>query len=186
MNYSFPTIGAPTQPLSFGASMPATNSMMPPMSGMAMNYGPAPVAPTTVVPAPPPAGVQMPSFSPVGSVGASNPLAPLGGLTQDKLDTFDARNGLGKMMWNQDGTFNFSSLGALAETLGSFGQLYSGIQANKLAKESLAFQKDAYNTNLRNQRSSYNMALEDRATARYAQNGRSDSERDSYIAKHRI
>ena len=65
------------------------------------------------------------------------------------------------------------------------GSLWNSFQQNKLAKESLKFQKNAYSTNLKNQTQSYNTALEDRINARYATEGRSE-EADAYISKHRL
>lgn len=69
--------------------------------------------------------------------------------------------------------------------IGMLGQIWSAFQANKIARDSLDFQKKAFKTNLSNQRSSYNMALEDRATARYAQMER-PGDAAAYIEKHRL
>lgn len=87
---------------------------------------------------------------------------------------------------NQDGGLNMGNIGSAMQGLGALGSLWGGIQANKLAKDSLNFQKDAYNTNLTSQRASYNMALEDRANSRYAQKNASQSDADAYISKHRL
>lgn len=86
----------------------------------------------------------------------------------------------------KDGGFDLGAVGNLAQTIGAFGTLWSGVQSNKIAKDTLAFQKDAYNTNLSNQISSYNLALEDRIKARYAQNGRSTEDADGYINQHKL
>lgn len=73
-------------------------------------------------------------------------------------------------------------LGAL-QTVGGLWQAYS---ANKLAKESIGLQKRAYEENSANQKQSYNTALEDRIRSRYATEGKSDSQADSYIEKNRL
>lgn len=86
----------------------------------------------------------------------------------------------------EGGGLNFDAIGSLADTIGSFGKLYMGYKANKLAEESLAFQKQSYETNLANQISSYNMALEDRINARTAQKNGTQAEADAYINKHKL
>ena len=74
------------------------------------------------------------------------------------------------------------ALGAI-QTLGS---LWNSFQQNKMAKESMKFQKEAFATNLANQEQSYNTALEDRINARYVTEGKSQAEADSYIEKNRL
>lgn len=83
------------------------------------------------------------------------------------------------------GGLNLKAVGNAASVVGSLGKMIAGFQANKIARDTLAFQKDAYNTNLSNQISSYNMALEDRARARYAQMER-PGEADDYISRNRL
>ena len=86
----------------------------------------------------------------------------------------------GPGFWGQGGGAQMA-LGAI-QTLGS---LWNSFQQNKMAKQSLALQTRAFETNLRNQTQSYNTALEDRIRARYATEGRSE-QADSYIAKNRL
>lgn len=81
----------------------------------------------------------------------------------------------------QEGGMAQVGLGAI-QTLGS---LWNSFQKQKLAKQSLAFQKDAYNTNMANQKQTYNTALEDRIRARYATEGRSQ-EADAKIAANSL
>lgn len=82
--------------------------------------------------------------------------------------------------------FTLGTVGDISKIIGGFGTLWSGIQANKLAKDAFNFQKEAFQTNLANQISSYNTSLEDRIRARYAQNNRTQAEADAYIADHRL
>lgn len=98
------------------------------------------------------------------------------------LDTAEAETA---GFWGKDG-FGISDLGSLTEIIGGFGSLWSGMQANKLARQAFNFEKDAYKTNLENTTASYNMELEDRIRARYAQNGRGDAAVDAYINKHKL
>ena len=82
----------------------------------------------------------------------------------------------------QNGAQNLGlGLGAL-QTLGG---LWNSYNTSKLAKESLGLQKEAFETNLKNNTKSYNTALEDRIRARYATEGRSGSA-DGYIEKHSL
>lgn len=70
--------------------------------------------------------------------------------------------------------------------ISSLGSLYGGIRQLGLAKDALNFQKEAFNTNLNNQRQSYNTALEDRARARYAQEGSGQAAADDYVRRNRL
>lgn len=83
--------------------------------------------------------------------------------------------------FSQYGPAQFA-LGAI-QTLGS---LWNSFQQNKMAKESMKFQKEAFATNLANQEQSYNTALEDRINARYVTEGKSQAEAQSYIDKNRL
>lgn len=82
--------------------------------------------------------------------------------------------------------FNIGDVGTIADVIGTFGSIWGGIQANKIAKEEMALQKQAYQTNLASSISSYNLAIEDRMRARYAQNERSDAEASAYIAANQL
>ena len=95
----------------------------------------------------------------------------------------DAAKGGG--FFGADG-FNVGDIGTIADVIGGFGSIWSGIQANKLAKEEMALQKQAYQTNLASSISSYNLALEDRMRARYTQNDRSQAEASAYIDANRL
>lgn len=70
--------------------------------------------------------------------------------------------------------------------LGSLANIYSGFQANKLAKDQLNFAKSVTNTNLNNQIKSYNTALEDRARSRAVAENRDQSTADAYIAANKL
>jgi hypothetical protein len=93
--------------------------------------------------------------------------------------------GGGGKFWGEDG-FNVGDVGTIADVIGGFGSIWSGIQANKLAKEEMALQKQAYQTNLASSISSYNLALEDRMRARYTQTDRSQAEASAYIDANRL
>jgi len=175
MNYRFNTDlgGGPrdfmTQPMAGGLNFGG--------SGPAPAANASPVVPT--VPIPNPGGVvdvqpQTPVIDPVNPAG--------GGGNWFSKSFFNQPDEAG----NGGGGLNMDFLKGSADILGAFGSLYAGYQTNKIAKKSLAFQESAYKTNLANQLSSYNLALEDRANARFAQNNRSQDEADGYINKHRL
>lgn len=94
-----------------------------------------------------------------------------GGAAAPQTPGFFAKGGIGQ-----------SALGAI-QTLGS---LWNSFQQNKLAKESMKFQKEAFATNLANQEQSYNTALEDRINARYVTEGKSQADADAYVQEHSL
>jgi len=79
--------------------------------------------------------------------------------------------------------------GALQVGLGAIqtlGSLWNSFQQQKMAKKTFNLQKDAYETNLANQRSTYNSALEDRIRSRGAYSGASKAEQDATIAERSL
>lgn len=130
------------------------------------------------------AGEAMPATPAVASTGGA--AGGMNNVTSDMMQQWQGRNSLGKMFWNQDGTFDWGAAGTAVKALGGLGSLYLGFQQNKQAKEALNFQKQAYETNLANQIKSYNMALEDRAYARAAQYGQSAEDTKSYIDRWKL
>lgn len=124
----------------------------------------------------------------VNPLTLSQPLSPLAPLTSlfptDKPDL--PKTSKFSLGLTEDGKVNWGNVGSLAETLGGLGEVWAAFQANKLAKDSLNFQKESYQTNLANQIASYNMALEDRAYARAAQNNAPQNTAQSYISQHKL
>lgn len=118
-------------------------------------------------------------------VEEENPLVPttMGGVAGDNnfnypgtntnfqyLDGGGAQQGgggfLGGIMGNSGA---MQGIGNIAGIIGAFGNVWSAMQSNKLAKKAFEFQKQTYNTNMANQIASYNTAIEDRANARAVQ-----------------
>lgn len=89
------------------------------------------------------------------------------------------QNGVG-----QAGGLNLDGIGGMLEGIGSAVSIFQALKSIGLAKEQMNFQKDAFNTNMANQKKSYNTALEDRIGARYKTEGRSSQDVDAYLAKH--
>jgi hypothetical protein len=79
-----------------------------------------------------------------------------------------------------------SNFGTIAEGLSGLGQLYIGLKSLGLAKDQLAFSKEAYRTNLTNQTQSYNTALRDRINARAVTEGREAGYADQYMAENQL
>lgn len=68
--------------------------------------------------------------------------------------------------------------------IGTLANIWSAWQANKLARDSLDFQKKAYKTNLENTTKSYNTQLEDRAASRASFNP--DYDAQGYLDRNRL
>lgn len=82
---------------------------------------------------------------------------------------------------------NFANnAGMVLSGVQALGSLWNSYQANKLAKEQIGLQREAFQTNLANQKQTYNTALEDRIRSRYNTEGRSSGEADAYIDKHKL
>jgi len=71
----------------------------------------------------------------------------------------------------------------LSDIVGTFGNIYAGIQMNKIAKQQLAFSKESYAENLKNQKKAYNNSSEARSRSAGVQNNWSDAEVNAHIAK---
>jgi hypothetical protein len=119
-----------------------------------------------------PVGVSVPSVVGATAVPPVTGTNPTGGTNVSKTGFF------------QEGGGASIALGAI-QVLGS---LWSSFQQNKLAKENLRFQKEAYYTNLENQEQSYNTELEDRINARYATEGRENASAQAadYVARNKL
>ena len=164
-------------------------------------YSTAPMAPAPQVMAPTPVSLPTVAPTPVSAAptglnldvmnGASFGAANVAGLAgQNNIPTVntpaapEAEAGwLKSTFMNEKGGLN---LGAITSLLGSAMGIYGGFQQLGLAKDALNFQKDSYRTNLANQTKSYNTAVEDRAAARAAGLGWSDSQRDDYARKNKL
>lgn len=90
---------------------------------------------------------------------------------------------------SEGGFFQNVNWGNLSDVLGGIGQLgkvVAAFQTNDIARKSAAFQEKAFEENLANKISSFNMALEDRAHSRAAQNGTGATGAQEYINRHRL
>ena len=70
--------------------------------------------------------------------------------------------------------------------LGTLGSLWGSFQSNKLARDSMNFQKDFAQKNLANSIKSYNTALTDRATSRGFVQGDSKDTTQQYINDNKL
>lgn len=117
---------------------------------------------------------------------ASDPNLQTGNQTSEDKQQQSFGNSL---LWNGEGenrSLNYEGLGLIGSGISTLGSLYNSWQQNKLAKESFNFQKGAYETNLANERSSYNAALEDRIRGRYTMNEQNDPIIQQTIDERRI
>lgn len=84
------------------------------------------------------------------------------------------------------GGFGLDGLKVLTGGLQTIGNLWNAFQAQKLAKEQFAFQKDFANTNLNNSIASYNTALTDKITSRSFTQGDSADVTAKYLADNKL
>jgi len=119
-------------------------------------------------------GSSMSSLAPQVSLGSIRPKARPAGLNTDP-EKPPTKSG-----------FGWEKFGNIMDAIGSLGQVYAAIQANKINKQQLAFQKDAFNQNMANTKSSFNMALEDKLTSRQAMAGLSDGQVSDYLKKYTL
>lgn len=68
----------------------------------------------------------------------------------------------------------------------ALGGMWNSYNQNKMAKQALALQTRAFETNLANQTQTYNTGLEDRIRSRYAAEGRGQGETQAYLDKHKL
>lgn len=88
-----------------------------------------------------------------------------------------------------DPSTGFQSQGIIPPTLqglGSIFQAWSGMQNLGLAKDQLNFQRNAFNTNLANQRQAYNTALEDRIRGRTSDYAGKEEDVQAYLNKNSL
>jgi len=88
-----------------------------------------------------------------------------------------------------DSETGFQSQGIVAPTLqglGSLFQAWNGMQTLGLAKDQFNFQKNAFNTNLANQKQTYNTALEDRIRGRTSDYAGKEQDVQSYLNQNRL
>lgn len=160
MAYSYPS-------LTFGSELPK----LPTVAGDMARWG------TSVSP-----NAALPTIGTINSSFATNQNTDI-----PETPEFNYQAGKGFLgLYGPDGNFSWANAGSLTKALGGLGQVWAAFQANKLAKDSLNFQKESYQTNLANQIASYNMALEDRAYARAAQNNAPQNTAQSYISQHKL
>lgn len=155
-----------------------------PTGALDLNWGSSPIglAPAaSAAPTVPTAGVPIPT-----NVGMSPDV-----VTQNAMNTSIGTVDPAKSLSDGLGWGNMKFMdkaNVVLGGIGTLGKIWSAFQANKIARDSLDFQKQAFDTNLSNQRASYNVALEDRADSRAAYAGTPEARAaaDEYIAKHRI
>lgn len=150
-----------------------------------MTFGGVPAAINPVIPTGPAAA---PMTAPVISTAnmppvMGPPMSAMNPAASAATAAADVTKGAG--FFGEDG-FNIGDVGKISDIIGSFGSIWGAIQTNKLAKQEMAFQKEAYGTNLRNSLASYNTALTDRTNARHTQMERSPQETAAYIAAHQL
>jgi hypothetical protein len=98
------------------------------------------------------------------------------------MGTVTSDPGAGGMFANA----NWDNISNILGGVGQIGRVIAAFQTNNIARDSAAFQKQAFETNLANKIASFNMSLEDRAYARAAQNNAAPGTAESYINRNRL
>jgi hypothetical protein len=121
--------------------------------------------------------------------GASNPMGSyfqsqqsgsgMSGLGQQSAAGLGGVGGMGL-------GFNLPTAQLALGGLETIGNLWMAWQANKLAKEQFAFQKNFAQANMANQISAYNTTLEDRGRSRAFTEGQTPEEAQAYIDDNRL
>ncbi len=96
------------------------------------------------------------------------------------------QNSGGSFFKNSDGSFNSNNIGMIFGGLQSLGSLWNSYQQQKIAKEQIGLQREAFRTNLANNTQTYNTALEDRIRARASYSGQSEADTQSYLDKNKL
>lgn len=121
------------------------------------------------------------SAAPVTPSGVANPAtAPDAAATEPMFNPYTGEH-LNPTFFQKGGGFSIA-LGAL-QTLGN---LWNSYQQNKIAKDQLNFQKQAYQTNLANFEKDYNTRLASDVNYSYAVSGKSDQEARDYIQERSL
>lgn len=108
-------------------------------------------------------------------VTATSGVNPIGGIQQQ-----------GGLWRNGDGSLNTNNIGFMLGGVQMLGNLWNSYQQHKIAKEQLGLARETYETNLANNRQTYNTALEDRIRARHNTEGRATSETDAYLSENSL
>ena len=77
-------------------------------------------------------------------------------------------------------------IGGAAQGIGAAFGIYNAFQQQKMAKQQFAFQKEAYYTNLRNQKQSYNTQLQDRINGRHSSAERTQEQKQADYEKYKL
>lgn len=109
---------------------------------------------------------------------STNSVGGVGGIADAKVD-IPQTEFLGKIG-------GIEGLGSILEGIASLGQIWAAIQGVNVAKDTLSFNKEAWETNLANQTQSYNTSLEDRIRSRSVTEGWEDGAVDDYLAQHSL
>lgn len=109
------------------------------------------------------------------NVTATSGVNPIGGAQQQ-----------GGFWRNGDGSLNTNNMQLVLGGVQMLGNLWNSYQQHKIAKEQLGLARETFETNLANNRQTYNTALEDRIRARHNTEGRGSGETDAYLSEHSL
>lgn len=128
-------------------------------------------------------GSQQAAMAPIGT-------QPVGGAVQGIDVTATAGNNPvvagGQTQGNPTFWSKNGGAGLILGGIQTLGSLWNSYQQHKIAKEQLGLARRTFETNLQNNRQTYNTALEDRIRARHNTEGRSAGETNRYLEENRL
>jgi len=92
----------------------------------------------------------------------------------------------GNFFKNADGSVNTNNIGLVVGGIQTLGSLWNSYQQQKIAKEQLALQRQAFQTNLTNNTKTYNTALADRIRSRYVTEGKTSAQANQYLSANKL
>jgi len=123
----------------------------------------------------------LPAFTPAQNTEWNTALAGLPTTGTPRQGGVTAPGGTDSGFGLNLGTFQFG-----VDAFGRLGNIWSGMQAQKLAKRQLDMIRSISDTNIGNQIQSYNTALGDRARSRAVAENRPQGEAEAYYQQNRL
>lgn len=132
-------------------------------------------------------GTQQAAMAPLGTVSVGGAVQGVDVSATSGINPITGgQKNQGSFFHNGDGSFNTGNLQLVMGGIQTLGSLWNSYQQHKIAKEQLGLARETFQTNLENNRQTYNTALEDRIRARHHTEGRGSGETNAYLQEHSL
>jgi len=131
-------------------------------------------------------GMNQAAMAPIGTQPVGGAVTGVDVTATSGVNPVGGTQGQGTFWRNGDGSFNTNNMQLVLGGVQMLGNLWNSYQQHKIAKEQLGLARETFETNLANNRQTYNTALEDRIRARHNTEGRASSETDAYLSEHSL